>query len=193
MWRVGADHLERVARHEARAGRDRPVTVEVLSPVPLAVLPAHDGATWLDAILASGEDLPTREAGFGRELRSALAQRRAWLLQQGLAASEEGEFVMAAGAVAALCRRELVRVGAGLAAETGKAFVHTADGARVEGLVARRLDLASGRFAVIEGGREFALVPWRPVLGRAMGKPVSGIVREGGASWTIGRGRGIER
>ena len=193
VWRVGADHLERVARHEARTGRDRLVAVEVLSPVPLAVLPAHDGATWLDAILASGEDLPTREAGFGRELRSALAQRRAWLLQQGLAASEEGEFVMAAGAVAALCRRELLRVGAGLAAETGKAFVHTADGARVEGLVARRLDLASGRFAVIEGGREFALVPWRPVLGRAMGKPVSGIVREGGASWTIGRGRGIER
>jgi hypothetical protein len=59
--------------------------------------------------------------------------------------------------------------------------------------VARRLDLASGRFALNENSREFSLVPWRPVLERAMGRPVSGVMREAGTSWAIGRGREIER
>jgi Protein of unknown function (DUF3363) len=66
------------------------------------------------------------------------------------------------------------------------------EGARVEGLVRRRIDLASGRFALIETGREFTLVPWRPVLERAMGRQVEGRVRSGGISWTIGRQRGLE-
>jgi hypothetical protein len=34
------------------------------------------------------------------------------------------------------------------------------------------------------------LVPWRPTLERAIGRQVSGIVRESGISWTIGRDRG---
>ena len=193
VWRVGADHLERVARHEARAGRDRPVAVEVLSAVPPAALPAHDGATWLDAVLGDGDAVPVRDAGFGRELRAALAARQAWLLRQGLASDADGEFVLEAGAVATLRRRELLRVAADLAAESGKAFTEVAEGARVEGVVARRLDLASGRFAMIESGREFALVPWRPVLQRAMGKAVSGVMREAGTSWTIARGRELGR
>jgi hypothetical protein len=49
--------------------------------------------------------------------------------------------------------------------------------------------LASGRFAVIENGRDFTLVPWRPVFERHVGKEISGVARHDGVSWTIGRGR----
>ena len=46
---------------------------------------------------------------------------------------------------------------------------------------------------MIDNAREFALVPWRPVLARALDRRVSGIVRrDGGISWTIGRERGLE-
>jgi hypothetical protein len=46
---------------------------------------------------------------------------------------------------------------------------------------------------MIDNSREFALVPWRPVLARAIGRAVSGHMRkDGGISWTIGRGRGPE-
>ena len=193
VWTVPADYLERVEKQEARALRERPVEVEVLSPVPLAALPGHDGATWLDRVLADGEGAPAREAGFGREVRSALAVRRAWLLRQGLASDEQGELVMGTGTVAALRRRELLRVAAGLAQATGKDFVEPDDGMRVEGIVMRRIDLASGRFAVVENAHELALVPWRPALELAVGKQVSGVMREAGTSWTIGRGREIER
>ncbi|WP_390901767.1 DUF3363 domain-containing protein [Sphingomonas alpina] len=41
----------------------------------------------------------------------------------------------------------------------------------------------------IEKSREFTLVPWRPVLERQIGKPVSGILRDDGVSLSIGRGR----
>lgn len=48
------------------------------------------------------------------------------------------------------------------------------------------------RYAMIEKSREFSLVPWRPVLDRAIGKPVSGVMRDGPISWTIGgRSRGL--
>ncbi|KRA84049.1 relaxase/mobilization nuclease RlxS [Altererythrobacter sp. Root672] len=193
IWAIPADHLARVERHEARMLEGRPVGVEVLSPVPLEGLPAHDGATWLDDVLAAGDGVQGRDAGFGREVRAALALRRAWLLQRGLASEHRGEVVLGTGTLALLRRRELLRVAAGYARETGKDYVDPGEGIRVEGLVARRLDLPSGRFAVVENSREFSLVPWRPVLGRAIGKQVSGIMREAGTSWTIRRGPEIER
>jgi type IV secretory pathway VirD2 relaxase len=190
-WSVPADYAALAARYEATRTRERPVEVELLSPVPLERLAGQDGATWLDRQLASG-DGPPRDAGFGREVRSALALRRAWLLDQGLASIEGEAISFRADLVATLQRRELLRVAVSLSGETGLEFVEVREGARVEGLVRRRIDLASGRFALIETGREFTLVPWRPVLERAIGREVAGRVGSGGISWTIGRQRGLE-
>jgi type IV secretory pathway VirD2 relaxase len=190
-WLIPPDFLELARRYESRLARDRPVDVELLSAVPLERLPLQDGATWLDRELAANEQLP-RDAGFGREVRSALALRRSWLIEQGIA-SVDGEVVTyRADMLAVLQRRELLRAAAAIAGETGLEFVPAKAGSRVEGVVRRRLDLASGRFALIENSREFALVPWRPVLERALGRQVSGTVREGGISWAIGRGRGLD-
>jgi hypothetical protein len=51
------------------------------------------------------------------------------------------------------------------------------------------VDLASGRFAVVEKSREFTLVPWRAALEAQFGKQVGGIMRADGVSWRFGRGR----
>ena len=72
----------------------------------------------------------------------------------------------------------------------GSPFVEAKVGERVEGTYRRSVDTMSGRLAVIEKSREFTLVPWRPVLERQVGKPVAGIMREGGIGWTLGRQRG---
>lgn len=76
-------------------------------------------------------------------------------------------------------------------AELGLSYVETKSGERVEGVYRQRVDLASGRFAVIEKAREFTLVPWRPVLERHLSKQVSGIARGdsnswAAAEWTVG-------
>lgn len=86
-------------------------------------------------------------------------------------------------------RRELARVAGQLSGDLGLSYAEAKSGEKVEGVYRRHVDLASGRFAVIEKAREFTLVPWRPVLERHLGKQVSGIARGDTISWTIGRQR----
>src|SRR3546814_4018587 len=55
-----------------------------------------------------------------------------------------------------------------------------------------RVSLASGRFAMIDDGLGFQLVPWRPALDRHLGQHVAGTMAAGGSiDWSLGRGRGI--
>jgi len=189
-WIVTPDHLDKVQRFETRRLRDRPVEVEILSAVPVEQLPAMDAPTWLDRELVDEEPSGVRDAGFGREVRTALALRRQWLLAEQLAEEREGRIVYRKDILAALQRRELLRIAGQLSDELGKPFAESKSGERVEGRLVRPVDMASGRLALVERSREFTLVPWRPVLARHIGKPVSGIMREGAISWSLGRQRG---
>ena len=188
-WCIQPDHLEQAAAFEQRRARSAPVRVELVSPVPLKDLPERDAATWLDQELAGESPEPLRDSGFGREVRSALALRRQWLTFQGLGEEIDGQFSMWPGSIAALRQRELSAAAAQLSGELGLSFVQATEGERIEGVLRGRVDLASGRFALVENGRDFTLVPWRPVLEPHLGKELSGVARHDGISWTIGRGR----
>ncbi|SDA25431.1 relaxase/mobilization nuclease RlxS [Sphingomonas sp. NFR15] len=188
-WIIASDHLDRVAAHEAARMQDRPVAISLLSAQPLDRLVNTDAATWIDRELVSAAPVPIRDAGFGHELRDAQARRRQWLVAQGFAEEAGGGTTFSNGMIAALQRRELLRVAGQLADEVKMPFREAAEGARIEGVYRRSVDLASGRFALIERAREFTLVPWRPVLERQVGKSVSGLMRGDGISWSIGRGR----
>ena len=170
--------------------RERPVTVEVLSRIPLDMLVDADAATWLDRVLVADDPLAVREAGFGREVRTAQAVRRQWLIAEGLTEEQEGRTVCRPGMLAALRRRELLRVAGQLSDELGMPFVEARAGERIEGRLVRAVEMASGRHALIERSRDFTLVPWRPVLARQIGKPVAGIMRDGRIDWALGRQRG---
>jgi hypothetical protein len=150
-----------------------------------------EGATWLDRELVAAEPVPLRDSGFGHETRMASVQRRQWLIEQGLASEEQGKVVYRANLLRTLRERELQSVGGRLAEQIGRPYVFQSAGRRVEGVYRRRLDLISGRFAMIENAREFTLVPWRPVLERNLGRHVAGVAKsDGGISWTLGRQRG---
>ena len=167
--------------------------LELLSLRALEQLPRLEGATWLDRILASEEREPLRDAGFGREVRSALALRRTWLIEHGLA-SEKGEtLLLPENLLAELRHRELWVTAAQIRAENDKDFIEPQVGGRIEGIVRRSMDLVSGVFALIEDERTFALVPWEPSLERAIGREVSGLVgKDASISWTLARERGME-
>src|ERR1700746_1031503 len=60
-------------------------------------------------------------------------------------------------------------------------------GEHVIGVYRRRLSLASGRFAMIDNGLGFQLVPWIPSLERELGRQVNGIAGPGGVEWSFGR------
>jgi type IV secretory pathway VirD2 relaxase len=188
-WTIPPDHVDRAAAYEARRHRDQPVEVETLSARPLDQLRGADAATWIDRELASQSPLPIRDAGFGRDVRAAMAGREQWLVEQQLADVEGDRIQLRVNAIMLLQRRELLRAGEELAAEVGKPFVETRSGDRIDGRLVRKVELAGGRYAMIEKAREFTLVPWRPVLEKQLGKTASGIMRSDGVSWTFGRGR----
>jgi hypothetical protein len=91
--------------------------------------------------------------------------------------------------LADLRRRELFRVADQIAGELGLDFSETKTGMRISGTYVRTVEITSGRFALIERTRDFTLVPWRPEMDRQLGKPIDGIIRSGGTSWTFQRGR----
>ena len=188
-WLIPPDHLGRVAAFERMQARDAPVVVQVLSTVALDKQVGADGATWLDRELVSEAPVSLRDSGFGRDVRDALTRRRQWLVEQELARDEQDRIIYRANMLGILQRRELTRVAGQLSGELGMDYVEARTGEPVEGIYRRSLDLASGRFAVIEKSREFTLVPWRPVLERSLGKQVAGIARGEMISWTLGRQR----
>ena len=51
--------------------------------------------------------------------------------------------------------------------------------------------LAAGRFAMIDDGLGFSLVPWRPVIEKKIGRQVMGVMRGGEISWQLGRAQGL--
>lgn len=188
-WNIAPDHLERAAAFEERSANRRPVRVQLLSPVPLERLTAADGATWLDKELISQEPESLRDAGFGKEVGAALAVRRQWLIDEQLAHEGPDGTVYGGDMIATLRRRELLRVAAQIADEFGVPYLESGQGTRIIGRVERRLDLASGRFAVIANSREFTMVPWRQSLERQIGRELDVRAGSAGVSWTIGRGR----
>jgi len=191
-WIIGSDHLDRVREYEQLQAKHRPVIVNKLSSLSLEQQITREGATWLDRQLVSGNPEPTRNSGYGHEVREAMRRRQQWLIEQGLAQEEQGAISYRSNMLATLQRRELTRIAGQLSKELGLHYVELSPGEPVEGTMRKSIELASGKFVVIEKSREFTLVPWRPVLEKNIGKEVSGIMRESGISWTIGRQRGIE-
>ncbi|MDX8501821.1 relaxase/mobilization nuclease RlxS [Mesorhizobium sp. VK4C] len=185
-WMIAPDHLKRVADYERQRAKAEPVVIDTLSPMPLEKQVGFDGATWLDRELVSNEPTALRESGFGREVREAQTRRRQWLIAQGLAHEEQDRIVYRANMISILRQRELNRVAGQLSVELGLPYAEAQSGDRIDGTLRRSVDLAGGKYAVIEKSREFTLVPWRPVLDRHVGKEVSGIIRREGISWTIG-------
>ena len=67
-----------------------------------------------------------------------------------------------------------------------------AEGDSIAGVYRQRVSLASGRFAMVDDGLGFSLVPWTPSLERRLGQQVSGVVRSGGSiAWGFGRKQGL--
>ena len=151
-----------------------------------------EGATWLDRRLVAKEPMPLCDAAFGGEVHAAMEARAEHLVAKGLARRQGQRFIFASDLLATLRQRELSSVGGKLAAQTGLPHHATAEGKSIAGVYRQRLSLASGRFAMIDDGLGFSLVPWSPSLEKEMGKHMSGVMAPGGRmDWRPGRKRAI--
>jgi hypothetical protein len=177
-------------RFEDARGRQR-IALAVRSDLSLDQQVSAEGATWLDRRLAAREPSDLSRAGFGAEVRQALDRRINLLAEQGLARRNGDTVTLSRNLIGALRNRELDTVGDRLASETGLAHLSTEAGEPVAGIYRRRLSLASGRFAMIDNGLGFQLVPWIPSLERELGRQVNGIAGPGGVDWSFGRKRDL--
>ncbi len=146
-------------------GRQRSA-LAIRSDLPIEAQVTAQGATWLDRRLLDGATGVVDGDGFGGEVRAAMAARTEHLVSEGLARREGARLTFARDLLETLRQRELTVAAAQVTAATGKTWRPRHDGAPVPGVFARRLDLASGRFAMIDDGLGFQLVPWKPSMER---------------------------
>jgi len=187
VWRVPSDLPERGRVHDAQ--RLGGVAVELRSHLPIERQVRALGATWLDQRLVTpSTGLEAR--GFGAEVHAAMRQRVDFLVEQGLAERRGQRVVFARNLLATLRDRDVAAAARTIAAETGLAYRPLAQGQRTSGVYRRDIQLASGRFAMLDDGMGFALVPWRPVVERRLGQTVTAVIGSGGVTWEFGRQRG---
>jgi hypothetical protein len=162
----------------------------VRSDLPLEAQIQADGATWLDRQLLGRHPAALSLSGFGLEVRNAMDARVEHLIGQGLARRQGQRVLFARDLLETLRRRELESTAARIGANVGLPYHPATEGEAVGGVYRQRLDLASGRFAMIDDGLGFSLVPWSPSLERHLGRQVSGIAQAGTIEWSFGRARG---
>ncbi|MAM39420.1 type VI secretion protein [Pseudonocardia sp. TMWB2A] len=174
------------------ARRVRRVALAVRSDIDIDRQITASGATWLDRQAIARAPTTMSESGFGGEVREALDRRAQHLMKQGLAEQRGTQVSFARNLIETLRRQEVAAVGDKLAAETGKLFNQAGGGEYVAGTYRQRLTLASGRFAMLDDGLGFQLVPWTPALEKHLGRHVSGVARtDGGIDWSFARKRGL--
>ena len=188
LWKVPDDLAERGRQYDAQ--RLGGVAVELKSHLPIERQARVIGATWLDQqLIGGGRGLG--DLGFGGDAKQAMQERADFLAEQGLAERRGQRVILARNLLGTLRNRELAQAAKDIAAETGLEHRPVADGQRVAGIYRRSVMLASGRYAMLDDGMGFSLVPWRPVIEQRLGQQIVATVRGSGTSWDIGRSRGM--
>ncbi|HCE28748.1 relaxase/mobilization nuclease and DUF3363 domain-containing protein [Sphingomonadaceae bacterium G21617-S1] len=183
VWRIPGDLAEQGLQYDVqRLGGG--VAVVLKSHLPIERQTRVIGATWLDRQLISGGK-GLGDLGFGGEVKAALQQRVDFLTEQGLAERRGPRVILARNLLATLRSRNVAHAAKDLAAETGLEHRPMADGQRVAGIYRRSIMLASGRYAMLDDGMGFRLVPWSPVIEQRLGMPISAQVHDGRVSWQI--------
>ncbi|MHB8812486.1 MAG: DUF3363 domain-containing protein [Steroidobacteraceae bacterium] len=190
VWSVPKDLVDRGRAYDAR--RAGGIQVEVRSYLPLERQVRAVGATWLDRLLVDQrDDLPP--TGFGCEVRTALADREGFLVREGLAKRRGQGTTLARNLLTTLRAREIESVAAKVHAESGLVYRPVVDGVPISATFRRSLVLASGRFAMLDDGVGFSLVPWRPVIEGRIGQVVTAVTRGDHVLWSLSRWRGVSR
>ncbi|WP_264812803.1 DUF3363 domain-containing protein, partial [Gluconacetobacter sacchari] len=174
------------------SGRDY-LVLSARSDLDLAAQVKAPGATWLDHRLVERQPMDLARTGFGAEVRQAMQARTRHLADRGLASfQQDGSVRYQKNLLATLRQQELDQVGAKLAQQTGLAYERSVPGHFVTGQYVKRLSLSSGRFAMIDNGLGFQLVPWALSLEKQHDRYVDGVARDdGGVDWRHDRKRDL--
>lgn len=187
VWKIPADLKQKAQQHDVQKAAGW--VIELRSHLPIEQQVRAIGATWLDRNLVV--DGGVANQGFGAQVRDAMHSRVDFLAEQGLAERRGQRVVLARNLLGTLRERELAAVGKSLQDQTGQIYRPLQDGQQASGVYRRSIQLASGRFAMLNDGMGFSLVPWRPVIEQRLGHQISAVVRGQSVTWQLARQRGI--
>ena len=190
IWRIPPDLVARGHAYDRQ--RSGGVTIQLHSHVPIDRQVTSLGATWLDQRLVSG-DAPTANAGFGATVKEALRKRVDFLIEHGFAQRDGDGSKVPSNLLTALRQRDLENAAKTITAETSMVHRPLVDGVRTAGVYRRMVVTSSGRFAMLDDGLGFSLVPWRSVLEQRIGQQLSATLRGDHVTWAFGRQRGLSR
>jgi type IV secretory pathway VirD2 relaxase len=190
IWRVPPDLVARGRSYDQQ--RTGGVEFKLYSDLSIDKQVTALGATWLDHQLVAG-DTPLAETGFGSSVKDALRAREDFLVEHGFAQRDRDGVRLPRNLLAMLRERELDTVAKTLATETGMSYRPLGEGQSASGVYQRMVSTASGRFAMLDDGLGFRLVPWRPVLENRLGQTMGVTMHGDQVTWSFGRQRGLSR
>ena len=168
------------------------VRLRIQSYLSFEKLAEVEGVTWLDKELVAKSPDSIADQGFGAEAKAALNRRRQWLIDQGLAQMNiDGLFQPKPKLFETLRQREYQSAVQSLSRELGLSHHAPLEGEQIIGTFSKTVNLASGKYAVVEKSHEFTLVPWRPEMEPLRGKSIAGKTTAQGIEWEWGPRRGL--
>ncbi len=163
-------------------------TVDIHCHLPIERQINAIGATWLDRELIKGStEVPNTE--FGSDIRQALKAREDFLDDPRPRTARRRASGARTEDTRHLAGSRDRRAGGADRSDDAPPASSRLDGIRVSGTYRESIQFASGRFAMLDDGVGFSLVPWRPVIENRLGQNLSAVVDGARVNWEFGRSR----
>jgi type IV secretory pathway VirD2 relaxase len=186
LWRIPTDLVARGVSYDRQ--RHGGMSLHLRCHLSIEHQIRAIGVTWLDHQLCEGAR-PSTAVGFAVSVKDALKSREDFLVEKGLAQREASLTILNRDLLTRLRETELTTAGKALATELGRSYRRASDGVPVSGTYRRSVQLTSGRFAMLDDGLGFRLVPWKPVIEKQLGRSISATMRGEHVVWHLGRSR----
>lgn len=170
------------ANNHQQVTRKQTARLFIESHVPFQTLATAEGATWLDRKLLSKNGHGIHNKGFGADAIRALRLRQQWLIKEEFLMEKNGKLIASRNMLQKLGQREVTQVAGQLQKELGLKYQSTNVAGNLKGQAIKSLKLASGRFALVQKGKEFSLVPWSQKQSKAIGTDIGVGTRKTGRS-----------
>ncbi|NQY98964.1 MAG: DUF3363 domain-containing protein [Henriciella sp.] len=192
-YSIGSDFVDRVDKHLGKAAKRSPNIVRKLEGRAFESQVRAFGETWLDQQLAGQAVEPIGDAGLGGDIRSAMDDRMRRHFQRGIV-NDRNTKELSDNHLKLLQKEGMLHASLDITKETGLTYRAIKPGDRIEGTFKRVHQTEHAKFAVIDRGREFSLVPWKRELEKLRDRPIEiTMSRSRSIAWTIGRTRGLSR
>ncbi|MEQ9586757.1 MAG: DUF3363 domain-containing protein [Parvibaculaceae bacterium] len=192
-WPIPPRFLDKVDDHSAALAKRAPSLVRKLEGRDFDHQVRACGETWLDQHLAGTAPEPLSEAGLGGEVRAAMTKRMAVLYERGLV-HDQLATSLTRDQIKQLQQDGLTHAAGEVERQTGLTYTPLKAGASLQGTFEQTYTSPTEKYAIIEHGHQFALVPWSRELEKLRHRQIQVSMSPGmDLSWTRGRSLGLSR